>query len=393
MTTFNLSQINHFVLRKQHLAEDSKSNDIIQIVKDIGGLHATSSATPYLSLLARTTDFTKDDLNRELYAKKTMGKIRCVRKTVYILTKNMIPAAYSATMKMSEMNSERFMSYVGVSKEEYETASKRILKILAGKGLTTKEIKSELQTELNISSIVNLMCDQGLLVRGAPKAGWKSNIHTYYLFKEHFPDICLDAMDENDAKKMLVEQYLASFGPVTEGDIAWWTGLPKTEIKQALGNLKNKLVSIDISGLGANYLLLSAGETPLQAGLPPSPKPDVSLLPFLDPYIMGYKERDRYLDYAFYDRIFDRSGNATSTIILDGKIIGVWDFAEAGREPLAKLFLFESVGSDVLDEINLHAHKTGEFIAGKRVQVKKCSSMIPLTQRTAGGFMSPLRES
>ena len=393
MKKFDLREVNRFVLHKQHLTDDSKSDDIIQIVEDIGGLHATSATTPYLSLLSRSANFTKDDLNRELYAKKTMGKIRCVRKTVYILTKNMIPAAYSATMKMSEINSERFMSYVGVSKEEYETASKKILKILAGKGLTTKEIKSELQTGVNVSSIVNLMCDQGLLVRGAPRAGRKSNIHTYYLFKEHFPDIYLDAMDEDDAKRMLVEQYLASFGPVTEGDIAWWTGLPKTGIKQALGNLKDKLISIDISGLGADYRLLSADEEPLRAGLPPSPKPDVSLLPFLDPYIMGYKERDRYLDYAYYDRIFDRSGNAVSTIILDGKIIGVWDFAEADREPLVKLFLFDSVSSDVLDEINLHAQKTGEFIAGKRVQVKKCGSMVPLSKRTAGGFMSPLRES
>jgi len=29
---------------------------------------------------------------------------------------------------------------------------------------------------------------------------------------------------------------------------------------------------------------------------------------------------------------------------------------------------------------------------GKEIQVKECDNMIPLTKRTAGGFMSPLKD-
>ncbi len=393
MATFDLRQINHFMMHKQHLAEDSKSDDIVRIVDDIGGLHATGPTTPYLSLLARTTDFTKEDLDRELYSKKTIGKVRCMRKTVYILTKNRIPAACAATAGMSEMNSERFMRYLGVSQEDYEKASGRILQILAGRGLTTKEIKAEMQSELNISPIVNLMCDRGLLVRGAPKSGWRSSIHTYYLFKEHFPDVRLDAFDENEAKKTLIEYYLATFGPATESDVAWWTGLPKTDTRRALEKLGRKSASIRIAGLEADHILSSADEELIRTGFPASPKTTVSLLPFLDPYIMGYKVRGRYMDYADYDMIFDRSGNAAPTVMLDGRIIGIWDVAETDGEPLVKLFLFEGVSGEAWGEIKRHAQRTGEFIAGKRVQVRKCSSMVPLPKRTAGGFMTPLRES
>ena len=52
----------------------------------------------------------------------------------------------------------------------------------------------------------------------------------------------------------------------------------------------------------------------------------VNLLPSLDPYIMGYKERERYfLSNNHYHYIFDRTGNATSVILDDGQIIGIWD--------------------------------------------------------------------
>jgi len=57
--------------------------------------------------------------------------------------------------------------------------------------MTVEEIKNVLGIESNISAIVNLMCDQGLLIQGIPRHGWKSNIHTYYPFWNYFPDVNL----------------------------------------------------------------------------------------------------------------------------------------------------------------------------------------------------------
>ena len=57
MNIFNLDRINHFVLCRQHLSDDSRIDDIVQIVKDIGGLHATGPMGPYLSLFVRTKNF------------------------------------------------------------------------------------------------------------------------------------------------------------------------------------------------------------------------------------------------------------------------------------------------------------------------------------------------
>jgi len=88
------------------LTDDSRIDDILQIVRDISGLHATSPTMPYLSLFARTLDFAEEQLDEELYIKRNLAKIRCMRKTVYILPKEMILTAYSATKKMVELTSK-----------------------------------------------------------------------------------------------------------------------------------------------------------------------------------------------------------------------------------------------------------------------------------------------
>ena len=67
MSTFELGRINEFLLKKHHLTQDSKIDDIIQITDDICGLHSTTLTTSYFSLFARTNKFNKEDLEKEGY--------------------------------------------------------------------------------------------------------------------------------------------------------------------------------------------------------------------------------------------------------------------------------------------------------------------------------------
>jgi hypothetical protein len=390
INNITLSSVNTYTLQKQHLTEKSEIDDIIQIAKDIGGLHATGSTTPYFSLFARTNHFTRSQLDEELYLKKNLGKIRYVRKTVYILPKELLGVAYTALKPIVELASERYSEYMGINRQQYVTMSKSILELLEQGGMSTTEIKKTLNTTLNISPIVNLMCDQGLLIRGKPKAGWKSNIHTYYLFQDFFPNLDLKAFDMDDARKILVHQYLASFAPVTENDTAWWTGFPKRDVRKIIDSLQDSLQYLQISDLESEYLIRSSEEHSLKTIKSPDTL-EMSLLPGLDPYMMGYKNRDRYLDPKNYEFVYDRGGNATSTIMINGKVAGVWDFVETPA-PLVKIFLFEEVEDAIYQKIVVKAQHLGRFITGKDVQIRKYDSMIPLTKRTAGSSMSPLKD-
>ncbi len=386
MEKVSLSRVNQFVLKKQHLADESKIEDIVQIAKDIGGLHGTSATGPYLSLFARSNSFRRDNLSFEMSKKKSLSRIRYVRNTVYILPKQFIPVAYAATSQKAEVTSERFSKSLGITPTQYTRMANKILKILKGRGLTTREIKKKLWISTNIGPVVNLMCDRGLLMRSLPREGWKSTQYAYYLFKDYYPDLNLSAYGEEDAREMVVEQYLLSFGPVTEQDIVWWTGFTKTQVREILKGLGGKVSSIAIPELTGGFFVHSSQLESLKSVDAPK-SPVINILPALDPYLMGYKDRERYCYPRHLKMIFDRSGNATSTILVDGRVVGIWDF----DEPLVKMYLFADMERAVCDSILSIAGDVGMFIADKPVRVKVCDSMVPLPQRTAGSFMSPLK--
>jgi hypothetical protein len=383
----SLLKMNKFVLGKQRLTGEKVEEDLVETVRAIGGLHATIPATPYLSLFARVEDFRREQLDKALYVTRSLGKIRYVRTTVHVLPTDFVPTALTATRTLTELVSQGYAQFLGITQEQYAETSRKIMKILTGKnGMTTKQIKQQLQTTLNVSPIVNLMCDQGLLIRGAPEKGWKSNIHTYFLLNGYLPGLKLNTMGEEDAKKAVIRQYLASFGPATENDVSWWSGFTKGQIRPIIEESSNELTNATVSGIDKTFIMLSQDEKAIVSGKATG-KHVVNMLPTLDPYLMGYKDRERFLDLARFDYVYDRSGNAVATILFDGKIIGVWDF----KEPIIKIFLFSNVEADTMKKVEEKARSLGTFISGKEVKVKEYDSMIPLTQRTAGGFMSPLK--
>jgi hypothetical protein len=384
---------NRLVLAKQHLTADSKTTDIVRVVKDVGGLHATSSTTPYLSLFARSTMFEKSDLEDELYRKRTLGRIRCVRRTIYVHTRDMIPAALAATRDMVTSTSRRYMESHGISLKRYERISQAILELLGSREMTASAIKHALKAEGDVSSVLYYMCDQGLLIRGRPEKTWKDRTHNYAIFGEYFPGMKLGTLGESEAITALAKQYLASFGPATENDLVWWMGLGKRKAQGALRSLGTLLAKVTVTGLGNDFIILKSDVAlSRQAKIPDSPT--MNLLPSLDPYLMGYKERARYLDERDYDYVFDRSGNATSTILVNGRVVGVWDLGhhpQDAKEPMVKLFFFREPNSHIRDEIHAQAQDLGRFIAARKVQVRECDTMVPLTERTAGSMMAPLK--
>lgn len=384
-----VQKINKFVMGKQRLTDEKVDESLVETVRAVGGLHATGPMTPYLSLFARVDNFKQEQLDNELYVKRSLGKIRYVRTTLHVLPKDWIMTALTAVKSITETNSRAYAQFLGITDKQYAETSKVILEVLkVQSGLTVMKIKKELNTTLNISPIVNLMCDQGLLIRGLSEKGRKSNLHTYYPLNEFFLDLESNKKDESEAKTEVIKWYLASFGPVSENDISWWTGFTRSQVKHAIKVLSNELTTFAASDIENQLMMLKEDQKKLD-NTKTTGKQTTNLLPALDPYLMAFKDRERYLDLEFYNYIFDRGGNAVATILLDGKVIGVWDL----ELPFMKVLFFREVKAEITEEVYAKASNMGTFVSGGEVKVVECTSMVPLTERTAGGFMSPLKGS
>lgn len=198
----------------------------------------------------------------------------------------------------------------------------------------------------------------------------------------------MKGLDEKEAQRFVIKQYIKNFGPVTEVDMAWWTGFSKSRVREILREILKELTAVKITGLDGQFFILSSQENTIKDFQTQS-FDTINIVPCLDPYLMGYKYRDRYLDQNIYSYVYDLSGNATTTILHKGRVIGIWDF----DAPLFKYFLFDDLGSEIMDSLKAEAEKIGRFISGKDIKLKKCASMKPLAIRSGAGVGSPLKDS
>lgn len=378
-------QAREHVVRKQGLGAAGTS--IVEVTDRLVGLHGTNPTGPYLSLHARLPSFDRLDFDTE-YDDGRIARIRCMRNTIFVLTEELIPIAYAATRGKLAILNRRFREFHGLDDPaRYRRQVDGVLEVLGGQELTARQIRDRLTLDADLSAVLQLMGDDGLVVRGRPFRSWKDRTQTYRVFREALPEVNLDRWEDDAAIRELVGRYIASYGPVTETDIAWWSGLGKTPVRAALSQLTDHVRTVRIAGDGRTYHMTADDLGRMAPGNDEDAA--VALLPSLDPYVMGYKERDRFVDEKDLRRVFDRSGNATATIVVDGRIRGVWDLA-TGPNPEVRYLLFAPTGRDVRTMITSRAQAVGSFMTGAEVTIGEYRSMRPLDQRTAGSVMTPL---
>ncbi|CAG1002952.1 MAG: winged helix DNA-binding domain-containing protein [Candidatus Methanoperedens sp.] len=368
----DLEKINQFVLYKQHLAEHSNAQNkcLVDVVKDICGLHAQVASTPYLSLWNRIDNFQKEDLSKELYERRTLIKIWGVRATLYIVSEDHVVEYYQATKQAGGRH----------PLIRFEPIHDRMLKILDEKGpLTAKELTEHISELKNIVNTkygdmslgqwnLRQMCHSAILVPSKPKGDWTSNLHTYVTFRKWSPSVDLHALNEHEAKEKVILHYLSGFGPAMIEDIAWWIGITKREVKEILEEMGDKVEDIKIRGIEGMFLILKSDLEHLQGFS--SGKDTVHLLPKFDPYIMGYKNRGRLISKEHEKRVYwSTRGEISPSILVNGHIIGTWSFKADKNRLKITLSFFEKTNKPLLKVIEQQAEKLAHFMGGKEFEI------------------------
>jgi hypothetical protein len=349
--------VNRYLAHKQHLLPGSRLADVLQVSRDIVGLHATSATGPYLALWARMSQFGREMLEEALYEQRDLVKLLCMRVTLHAVPSDESPFFIQACRGYIERRTPPryrgggLLAQAGLCAEQeaddaLDRLQRRVLSVLAERGpSTTQEIAEAVpefqakirhdvgkpyEGEFSIGSrLISNMCAQGLLVRTRVRGTWRSNLYEYAPLADWLPDVNLESVMPRKARIWLVRRYLAAFGPATVDDVQWWTGFTKTDTKKALAALEPEVVEVAIGDLGATHLMLADDATQAAGFIPPG-SPFACLLPSLDPYIMGYRHRHRFLAEEHRPKLFDRAGNSVPTVLVSGRVVGAWGQREDG---------------------------------------------------------------
>ena len=357
-------------------------------------LHGTDPATIYLSAWARVMGTTVADLDRCLYAERSLVKHLAMRRTLFVFPRETLGVAQAgASDRVAGSERRRLVRDVEKAKLRADgdrwlsEACDEVLGALAGgREATFSELRDELPAlEGSIlygegkswggqapvgPRVLTVLSAAGRIVRASNDGGWTTSRPRWastssWLGEEIAPP------SEPEGVAGLVARWLRAFGPGTETDIKWWLGSTLSAVRKALADLR--ALEVDLDGR-VGYVLRDDVEPTAAVD------PWAALLPPLDPTTMGWFERDWYLG-PYKAQLFDTTGNAGPTVWWDGRIVGGWRQDGAGA---VKLQLLEDVGAEGLDAIRHEAARLTAWLGGTRV-LPRFPSPLSKAVASAGG--------
>ena len=203
------------------------------------------------------------------------------------------------------------------------------------------------------SRVLALLAAQGQVVRARPRGSWTSHQYRWAPLTDWCPRGLADWTAES-AEAELARRWLHAYGPAPAGDLQWWAGWTKAQLRRALAAVQPAEVDLD----GVPGVLLAGDREP-----PAAAEPWVALLPGLDSTPMGWQQREWFLgEHA--SRLFDQTGNVGPTLWWDGRIVGGWAQDRDGQ--IVCRFL-EDAGADAVSAAAAAAARLTDTLGGVRL--------------------------
>lgn len=299
--------------------------------------HATEPASVHLSAFART-GATRAEVDRALYADRSIVKQLAMRRTVFVFPRDLLPAAWGsaaarvAVQQRAQLARDVVKGGIAADGEAWvveQTAAVHDL-LRTGGPRTTMQLRAALpalEARLTYSEgksyaaegpiaprVLTTLAASGVILRGENDGGWKTSRPLWTAVEDWLTPMPA-VLPEDEAYAVLIRSWLRTFGPGTEDDVVWWLGATKAAVRKALTQLAAVEVLLDSGEVG--YVL------PDDLAEIAMPSPWAALLPALDPTTMGWKGRGWYLG-PHAGALFDRNGNGGPTAWWNGRIVGGW---------------------------------------------------------------------
>jgi Winged helix DNA-binding domain len=330
------------------LAEPAAGLGPADVAGRLCGAHAQVLSAAELSIGRRIAGATRTDVQRALWAERTLVKTFGPRGTVHLLPAAGLPmwtGALSALPSSVPSHPEGVRFTAGQADEVIAA----IADALAGAELTVDELTEAIADRVGRWAVERTMdafqdkwprwrqltstaAHRGALCFGPDRGRQVTYTNPHRWLPGFRP------ADRDAALRTLVLGYLHAYGPATPRHFARWLGIPPRYAAGLFGTLAGDLERVMLDGEPA---WTAAGDT----GTPPRPHRGIRLLPYFDAYVVAGQPRDRLYPGTAASRALTPSGQAGNypVLLVDGVVGGVWHQRRSGRrlaltvEPLREL--------------------------------------------------------
>ena len=352
-----IGELNRATLVRQLLVERA-SLRVPDAVRRLVALQAQQPASPYLALWNRLADFDPADLDRAFAGGEVVkaSMLRITLHAVHADDHGPFRTAMEPTFRAARFN-PRQLELAGVTAQELET-------LVAAAPDFAAEPRTNADAESWLADAVPAATPKAVWravrryapIRHVPTGGpWSFGPrprHVAASFPAVDPD---DAEAHATAMQELVRRYLEGYGPASMLDVAQFVMAYKPLVRGALEALADELDVVDGPDGTVFYDVPGAPRPPADLPVPPR------LLGMWDNVLLAHADRSRIVPSAYRAEVTRRNGDVLPTLLVDGRVAGVWRTVDEGVEATA----FETLPKAAWDALDEEAGALRELLADR----------------------------
>lgn len=322
----DLLQLNRATLARQMLLRRERVtvNDALGRVL---ALQAQDPAAPYVALWSRIEGFDPVELDRA-FATAAVVKATLLRITLHAVRASdheLLHVAMQPTLRAARLRDKRFAS-TGLDADEADALVPDLL-AFASEPRANADVEAWLDGRLDVDpKWVWWALRHYAPLRHAPAdEPWTFGARPRYLAAAEGPR-SQDPADTLPALAWLLRRYVAAFGPASVADMGRFALVQRGRVRQALALLDGELVELDGDD---GRTLLDLPDAPRPAADTPAPP---RLLAMWDSVLLAHDDRRRIIADEHRPLVVRRNGDTLPTLLVDGRVAGIWRATEAGVE-------------------------------------------------------------
>jgi hypothetical protein len=336
--------LNRATLARQLLLQRAPIG-VADAVRQVLALQAQAPASPYLALWNRIDGLDLADVDAA-FADGTLVRATLMRITLHAVHVDDHAVAHLAlqpTLRAARLGDPRFTES-GATAEDADAIVPRVLEHLS-EPRANAEVEGWLDAQGAPGRPLWWAIRHYGPVRHAVTGGaWSFEHRPRYLAADVEPPSPGDREAADEALGHLLLRYLAAFGPATVADVAQFALVQRARVKRALARLGDAVERL----AGPDGLeLLDVPGAPRPSGELTAP---VRLLGMWDSVLLAYHDRSRVIPPAYRTLVTRRNGDVLPTLLIDGRVAGVWRPVEGAIEAAAFHPLPDEVWEALADE-------------------------------------------
>jgi hypothetical protein len=334
-------------MQAQRLHPQAVATDAGQLLRDVVAIQAQESRAAALSIRPTTAKLTREDVRIALEETRSIVLTWCMRGTMHLLPASDAGWLLGIFGPVFIKKTNFRYAQLGLYDATRARAKDDIAELLGQRGAVPRPALRDLLARRGYptegQAFIHLMrfaALSGIVCFGPRIDGEESFVllEDWITSRDH----------PQNPQAELARRYLRAYGPASDADFARWSGLPLTFARHGLAAIPDELDEFE----GLSLLKDHAA--------PPDVSPFVRLLPAFDTLLLGYDSREWLVDAEHAAAIHPGGGIIKPTVLVDGRIVGVWSFQKGGR--VIQIEKFGSLTEAVISQIEDEARDIGRFL-------------------------------